>query len=101
MRLQRPIRRNAVEIDVEELLPTVHLPNDGRGFGVAPDEIRVAAAVDDAERLQRPIGRDGVEIDVEELLPAVHLPQHGRAGIVAPDDVGLAVAVEVAEALNL
>src|SRR5204863_65409 len=100
MHLQRPVRRDGVEIDVGELGPAVHLPEHRGAVVVAPDEVGLAVAVEVAAPLDVPVGRDLVEVDVDELGAAVHLPENRGAVDVAPDEVTLAVAVEVAEALD-
>src|SRR5438105_4679125 len=47
--LQRPVEWNGVEIDVGEFASAVHLPGDRRAVVVAPDDVRLAVAVEVAD----------------------------------------------------
>src|SRR5436305_837858 len=78
-----------------------HFPPPFRSVAVAPDDIRLAVAVEVADALNVPVGRDRIEVQVANLGAAVHLPQHGLPVARAPpQDIGEPVAVEIARPLH-
>src|SRR5262245_7981952 len=74
----------------------VHEPDRGvAGRSVAPQDVRLAVAVEVAGLLHRPVGRHGPEPGALQIGRAVHQPYPKAAVAVTPHQIGLAVAVEV------
>ena len=73
----------------------VHHPQVDEARGVAPEDVRLAVAVEVAEALDGPRRVDGAQGAGGDDAGAVHEPDVQRARGMAPEDVGPAVAVEV------
>src|SRR5205814_7189354 len=86
--LDVPLEGNGVEVDVNQLLRAVHLPEHRGAVVVAPDDVGLAVAVEVTDALDMPVGRDGIQVEAAELVAAVHFPHDGLAvARAAPDAV--------------
>src|SRR5262245_18378593 len=73
------------------------VPNIGVAAVVAPQEVRLAVAVEVGRVLHGLVGSHGAKILAHEahIRCRARIPKLGDAVVVAPQDAGLAVAVEV------